>query len=272
MAAAKRTKADEIAFAKKLAEMEAQVAAMKMENHADFGSGTEALKEHLNAIHAEQKEELDEFNECFPDADKWEDSDLLDYAFWESGIAHPPELQLPEKKASYTRSEMVTMYNTGIAFAKAFGRLDTRFAKRALLAYEMKIAYKQLRRKYAEQLEMNRDMTKQIGMKDNELAAEIQVNYAVSKKEKEAVKVTTKPCKCKSKCAHANCGCKRRGEGCGHGCDCKLDCCKNEHSYPKNKEGEAAIAKLEMAEIKKAKEEIAAKEARAAARLAAMEE
>jgi len=86
------------------------------------------------------------------------------------------------------------------------------------------------------------------------------------------VKTSSKKCGCGTKCP-ASCGCVRSKLGCSEACGCKMDGCRNEHSYSDSPEDQEKYAAAVMAagrlalKAKKGK----AEEAQEAAIFAALE-
>jgi hypothetical protein len=230
---------------RRLAELEAEVS---------FGSGTKDLDAHLAAIRLDTGDSLADFESLFPTVE-YDSAQLLDKDFWESGVPLPAEPNRPSGSGGPNATEM---YKLCLLWKRAFEELDVKFGQRALLAYQMKIAYKQQRQKFKSLTELHSDVMEQLEKK--ELA--INSSYAESKKIVENAKVTMKPCGCKKKCVHSSCGCKSRQEGCSKACGCQLSCCMNDYSYSNNAEGREKLRMLELGEIQRAEDALAEKKER----------
>ncbi len=149
-APAKKSRAQEISDKKyataqlataaaQMAALEAQMAALKA-GPVDVLESTldQSLKEKLAAVHAEDNEQLRQYNAMISDG-KYTDDDLFELAFWESGVARPVEPKDSDPKD----------FKSALALCKkweeAYDLIDGVFCKRALLAYELKIVYKMQR-------------------------------------------------------------------------------------------------------------------------------
>lgn len=149
----KKTRAQEIADrkaaianAEAIAKLAEQMAALQA--HEPLESTMEkSLEARLFEVHAAT--DLDEFNEAWGDL-KYDDMDLLDLNFWESGVVAPPEVEdLPhvEKKSNKAVEIVAQLHLQLKKWENAYHELDLAFGKRALLAYELKIVYKKQREK-----------------------------------------------------------------------------------------------------------------------------
>ena len=129
------------------AALTAQLAALN--NDAPLQTTLEhSLELNLEAEHVVVKAELRKrkADEQFLADLDYDEDDLIDAEFWESGVEEPPELDtIVENGKKLKKEDAVLLLQHCKKWIAAFRALDLKFVKRAALAHELKRVYAQKR-------------------------------------------------------------------------------------------------------------------------------
>jgi hypothetical protein len=147
--ARKLTKAEAISAKdemKKLLERQAELARrLHFDNAVGLESTMErSLKENLKLVHDSEAGDLGGPLSAFVGMDEkdymYEADDLMDEEFYDSGVQRPqdPTQLSADEQMAMTQADALQLVQEWIV---AFGEMDVKFTKRALLAYELKQVY-----------------------------------------------------------------------------------------------------------------------------------
>ena len=282
--------------------LEEQLAAMNVGGQLD-STLERSLRANLAFAHGELLSELADNQDAIDliEANPYGEEDLFDAEFWESGVTEPDELDEELAAAirggkGLSKAQAQQMNATYTKWVSAYRDLDVKFIARALLARELKIAFTKKREQVRYHMHCARKCCLLLGwltlfdalppffdalfcqLKDAR-AQVVQSSASAAASEKKVeravamvIKTSSKKCGCETKCP-ASCGCVRSKLGCSEACGCKMDGCRNAHSYSDSPEDQEKYAAAVMAagrlalKAKKGK----AEEAQEAAIFAALE-
>ena len=253
--------------------LEEQLAAMNVGGQLD-STLERSLRENLAFAHGELLSELADNQDAIDliEANPYGEEDLFDAEFWESGVTEPDELDEELAAAirggkGLSKAQAQQMNATYTKWVSAYRDLDVKFIARALLARELKIAFTKKREQVRYHIHCAHRCCFLLGWLTSSVPlllalfrqlkdARVQVvqssaSAAASEKKVEravamVVKTSSKKCGCGTKCP-ASCGCVRSKLGCSEACGCKMDGCRNAHSYSDSPEDQEKYAAAVMA-------------------------